>query len=139
SQALQASSLVGREVLVPGNWGSLPVDGTLNGNVELHASSPSVGLNVYSPAGALLGQISLGSHPAGKVAFAWDGRLSDGTRLPAGNYQLEAEAVIDGKREAIGTYVAARVESVTLSSGREPVLNLANVGPMAFSQVREIR
>lgn len=139
SQALQASSLVGREVLIPGNWGNLPAGGSLGGSVELPVSSGSVNLNIYSPSGAEMGQVALGAHPAGQVAFSWDGRLADGTTLPPGNYQLQAEAVIDGKREALGTYVAAKVESVSLSSGREPVLNLAGVGPMAFSQVSEIR
>ena len=139
SQALQASSLVGREVLIPGNWGHLPTEGTLNGSVQLPASSSSVRLNIYSTSGSLLGQVALGSHPAGQAAFSWDGRLADGTMLPPGSYQLEAEAVIGGKVEAVSTSVAAKVESVSLSAGREPVLNLAHVGPMAFSQVSEIR
>ncbi len=139
SQALQASTLVGREVLIPGNWGTLPPDGTLNGSVELPASASSVNLTIYSTAGDLIGEVPMGSHPAGQAAFSWDGRLADGTQLPPGRYQVGAEAIIGGKREGVGTYVAAKVESVSMSSGREPVLNLANVGPMGFSEVREIR
>ncbi|MFU8837369.1 MAG: flagellar hook assembly protein FlgD [Thiohalomonadaceae bacterium] len=139
TQALQASSLVGREVLVPGSWGTLAPGGTLNGSVELPASSNDVGLNIYNQSGSLIAQVNMGAHPAGQASFSWDGRMSDGSSLPPGNYQIVANALIDGQREAMPTYVGARVESVSLNAGREPVLNLANVGPMAFSQVREIR
>lgn len=139
SQALQASTLVGREVLISGNQGSLPANGNLNGSIGLPSSSNSVTLEIHNPAGDLLGEVALGAHPAGQVAFSWDGKLSDGKTVPPGAYQLRAKAVIDGKTEAMDTFVAAKVESVSLKSGREPVLNLANVGPMDFSQVSEIR
>ncbi len=140
NQALQASALVGREVLVPGSAGFLPDSGGLNGSINMPASTSSAKVNVYSTGGQLLGQVALGPQPAGQAAFRWDGRLADGTVLPPGAYQLEAEAVIDGKVEAVETLISARVDSVSLGqAGREPVLNLANVGPMGFSQVREIR
>lgn len=140
NQALQASALVGREVLVPGSAGFLPANGSLGGSINLPVSTTSAKVNVYTTTGQLLGQVALGPQPAGQAAFNWDGRLADGTVLPPGAYQLEAEAVIDGKVEAVETLISARVDSVSLGqAGREPVLNLANVGPMGFSQVREIR
>ena len=140
NQALQASALVGREVLVPGSAGFLPANGSLGGSINLPVSTTSAKVNVYTTSGQLLGQVALGPQPAGQAAFNWDGRLADGTVLPPGAYQLEAEAVIDGKVEAVETLISARVDSVSLGqAGREPVLNLANVGPMGFSQVREIR
>jgi flagellar basal-body rod modification protein FlgD len=140
NQALQASALVGREVLVPGSAGFLPQSGELSGSMELPAATSSARVNVYDTGGQLLGQVELGPQPAGQAGFSWDGRLSDGTQLPPGAYQLQAEAVIDGKVEAVETLISARVDSVSLGQGgREPVLNLANVGPMGFSQVREIR
>ena len=140
NQALQASALVGREVLVPGSAGFLPANGSLGGSINLPVSTTSAKVNVYTTTGQLLGQVALGPQPAGQAAFNWDGRLADGTVLPPGAYQLEAEAVIDGKVEAVETLISARVDSVSLGqAGREPVLNLSNVGPMGFSQVREIR
>ena len=140
NQALQASALVGREVLVPGSAGFLPANGSIGGSINLPVSTTSAKVNVYTTTGQLLGQVALGPQPAGQAAFNWDGRLADGTVLPPGAYQLEAEAVIDGKVEAVETLISARVDSVSLGqAGREPVLNLANVGPMGFSQVREIR
>lgn len=139
SQALSASTLVGREVMIPGNVGTLPPGDTLNGSVDLPVSSNDVVLHVFGQAGNLVAEIPLGQQPAGMVNFAWNGRMADGTQMPAGTYLVGANAVIDGERQAVDTYVAAKVESVTLNSGREPILNLANVGPMAFSKVSEIR
>lgn len=139
SQALQASTLVGREVLIPGNVGNLPMDGAFSGTIDLPSASGDVRYNVYSSSGALVAQMGLGAQPAGQVPFVWDGRMPDGSMAPAGRYQVEANALIAGERQAMDTYVSAKVESVSLSAGREPVLNLANVGPMGFSQVREIR
>ena len=139
SQALQASTLVGREVMIPGNTGTLPSEGTLNGSVELPAASRQVTLDIHNGAGDKLGEVNLGAQSAGQAVFAWNGELADGKTLPPGNYQLRAKAVIDGKTEAVDTYVAAKVESVSVRAGREPVVNLANVGPMDFSRVREIR
>ena len=139
SQALQASTLVGREVLIPGNRSVLPVDGTMNGSVNLPAPSQDVRLNIYNMAGVELGQLELGAHPGGQAGFAWNGQLSGGVTLPPGNYQIQAQAVIGGRVEVVETMVAAKVESVSLKAGREPVLNLANVGPIGFSQVSEIR
>lgn len=139
SQALSASTLVGREVMIPGNVGTLPPDGVLNGSVDLPVATSSVTLNVYGANGNMLAEIPLGQQPAGQINFSWDGRMADGSQLPPGNYRLAANALIDGERQAVDTYVAAKVESVTLNPGREPVLNLANVGPMPFSKVTEIR
>ncbi len=140
NQALQASTLVGREVLIPGEFAVLSAAAPVNGALELPASVSSSKLNIYSKAGEPLGSVSLGPAPAGQQAFSWDGRLDDGTQLPSGDYIIQAEAVINGKVEAVDSLVGARVDSVTIGqSGQEPVLNLANVGPMGFSQVREIR
>ncbi len=140
NQALQASTLVGREVLIPGEFAALNAGGTVNGALQLPAATSSSKLNVYSRAGEQLGSVTLGPAPAGQQAFSWSGRLDDGTQLPAGDYVIQAEAVIDGKVEAVESLVGARVDSVSLGQyGQEPVLNLANIGPMGFSQVREIR
>ena len=139
SQALSASTLVGREVMIPGNVATLPADGSLNGSVELPVSSGDVTLNIFGVAGNMVAEIPMGQQSAGLVGFSWNGLMADGTQLPPGNYRVAANALIDGERQAVGTYVTAKVESVSLNPGREPVLNLANVGPMPFSKVTEIR
>ncbi|HED33368.1 MAG TPA: flagellar hook assembly protein FlgD, partial [Gammaproteobacteria bacterium] len=73
SQALQASNIIGREVLVNHDQGYLPQGGVLQGAVELDSSSSNVAVNIYDATGEVLGRVDLGAQPAGLVQFNWDG------------------------------------------------------------------
>ena len=139
NQALQASMLVGREVLVPGNVATLLPGESYAGVVDLGVSSPQVNLDVFDSAGQLVRQISLGAHEAGPVRFSWDGLTETGQAAPAGIYSVRANAVVDGQNEAMGTFIQTRVDSVTL--GSQPgglILNLKDIGPVSFNDVREL-
>lgn len=139
SQALQASTLVGRSVLVPGNSGTLETSGTMDGVIDMPSSTNSLRLNVYDGGGQLVRSVDMGQRPAGETAFSWDGYSDNGVRMPAGTYSISAEAVVDGEVRAVNTLMGARVESVTLGQGgEEPILNLSGMGSIAFSQVRQI-
>ena len=139
NQALQASMLVGREVLVPGNIASLIPGEAYEGVVDLGVSSPQVTLDVFDAAGQHIRQIELGAHAAGPVRFSWDGLNDAGQAAPAGIYSVRANAVIDGQNEAVGTLIRSRVDSVTL--GAHPAgltLNLKDLGPVSFNDIREL-
>jgi flagellar basal-body rod modification protein FlgD len=138
SQALQASALVGRLVKVETDYAYLPADGRIYGTVDLPASTSSVQLNVYDSSGALVYREDLGAQSAGELAFAWDGRLPDGTTLPAGGYSFAAIATIDGKPTKVITYLSANVNSVTLGANQSMTLNVAGIGPLPLSAVKEI-
>jgi flagellar hook assembly protein FlgD len=62
NQALQASSLLGREVLVPGSIATLAQGGTLSGAVDLPQSSGRVTVNIIDGSGSIVRQINLGAH-----------------------------------------------------------------------------
>ena len=139
NQALQASSLVGRSVLVQSDTGVLPPSGSLDGLVDLTSSTTNLGLDVFDMSGQLVRHIDMGTHGAGQVRFSWDGRADNGDLLPPGTYKVAATAQIDGQSTAIDTYVAARVDSVTLEqNGVSPTLNLAGLGGLSLSQVHQI-
>jgi len=139
NQALQASSLIGRTVLTPDGSGYLAQGGTLSGVFDLPASSPSVTLNVYGSNGQLVRQVPMGTQAAGEVKFQWDGLDADGNAAPPGTYTVAAEAQIDGTAQALGTMVAARVNSVNLGGGQSGLtLNLDGLGSMDFSSIKQI-
>lgn len=139
SQALQASSLVGRAVLVPAESAVLAPGGNLAGAVDLPASTAKLTLSVYDPAGQIVRSIDLGSQTTGLVNFKWDGKTDAGDAAPAGSYSIAASAVIDGKPAAVDTLIAATVESVTLGRGGQgPTLNVSGLGPMALANVRQV-
>ncbi len=138
NQALQATSLVGRQVLAPTGVAALGQGGTISGSVELPAASGDVVVNVYDQAGQVVRRLELGAQPSGSVAFKWDGLKNDGTFAEPGSYFVSSEASIDGKNEAVETLLVSDVRSVTLSNSGGLLLDLDGVGALDFKEVRQI-
>lgn len=139
SQALQASSLVGRKVVVTTNTAVVDTSQTLKGSVNLTSPSENVYVNVYDSTGAQVNRINLGAQSAGQVSFMWDGKDSSGATAAPGTYTFEAQASVDGQNTAMTTNLPANVDSVTLGqNGGEMTLNLAGLGSIALSKVQVI-
>ncbi len=140
NQALQASSLVGRTVMVPSATGVLPQSGGMAGAIDLPASSGGVTLTVTDSAGQIMRRLELGPQSAGEVYFRWDGVTDAGTAATAGRYFISAEANLDGETVALETLTNASVDSVTLGQGGQGLtLNLTDGSSVDFASVREIR
>lgn len=140
SQALQASSLVGRSVIVQTN--NIQIDDPtkpVNGSVNLTSSIASGTVTIADKDGKTVRTIDLGSRAVGNSSFTWDGKDSSGTAVPVGAYTIKASTPIDGKATDLAVYLPATVNSVTLSqTGGELMLNLAGLGPVALSKVQTI-
>lgn len=138
NQALQATNLVGRQVLAPTGVGALAQGGTIRGTVELPAASADVVVNVYDQAGQVIRKLELGAQPSGPVSFKWDGLKNDGTFAEPGAYFVSAEASIDDQYESVETLLVSDVRSVTLSNSGGLLLDLDGVGSLDFKEVRQI-
>ncbi|MCJ0974411.1 flagellar hook assembly protein FlgD [Pseudomonas sp. PS1] len=139
SQALQASSLVGRKVIVPTDKAVVDTSETFKASLVLPTTSSNVSVNVYDSAGTVVNRINMGQQEAGNVSFMWDGKDSSGKTLPPGTYRFEAQATYQGETKGLYTLLPANVDSVTLGqNGGELMLNLAGVGSIALSQVQVI-
>ena len=140
NQALQASTLVGRSVLVPSSQAVLSPQGNVQGILDLQQSTPKLSVSILNGNGELVKSMELGGHSAGEVSFGWDGTNNAGEKVPYGNYQIVAEAQGPDNRFSVSTLVNASVESVTIGNGGQQLtLNLKDMGPVSFSQVREIK
>jgi len=140
SQALQASTLIGRQVLVNLDQGYLPNTGALLGAVELESSASDVAVNVYDASGAALARVELGAQPAGMLPFNWDGTTFNGQRAPAGRYRIEVEAQYGGTTESLTPQVLDQVRSLTLGGPGQPMqVDLLNLGTVNFNQVNQIQ
>ncbi|HBZ94493.1 MULTISPECIES: flagellar hook assembly protein FlgD [Pseudomonas] len=137
SQALQASSLVGRKVIVPGEKAVVDTSESFKASTVLPVSSSNVYVNVYNNSGSLVTRINLGEQAAGNVSFIWDGKDSSGNVAPPGTYKFEAQATYGTETKGLYTMLPANVDSVTLG-GNELMLNLAGLGNVPLSQVQVI-
>lgn len=140
SQALQASSLIGRQVLVNLDQGFLPNQGSLLGAVELDSSATDVAVNIYNANGEVLSRVELGPQPIGQLQFNWDGSTFNGQRAPSGRYRIEVEASFGGNTEILTPQVLDEVRSLTLGAPGQPMqVDLANLGTVSFNQVNQIQ
>lgn len=141
NQALQASSLVGRFVMIPSDKGFLPEgEGErFFGGVEIPQTATDVTVQIQNSVGQVVKNIKLGNQPEGLQRFGWDGTDDLGAGLPPGDYRIAAIGNIDGKQEAFKTNFVAPVDSVTLGRNGEGMkLNVAGIGSMTMDQVKEI-
>lgn len=137
SQALQASSLVGRNVLSPtssvglsaGGVASLAIDAPVSGNVIVNISDAS---------GQLIRRIDLGSQSAGLTQFQWDGLDSSGVAAAAGQYQFSATVGQGTQVQAASTLAVGKVNSVSLDASGALNLNVDGIGAVPFSTIRQI-
>jgi flagellar basal-body rod modification protein FlgD len=140
SQALQATSLVGRHVSAPGTKGVLEAGGDIEGNINLPDSVTSVKVKVTNAAtGEIVKNIDLGAHAEGKVPFVWDGMNSNKVLANPGVYKIEASAYIDGKNTVLETDIKSRVDSVTMGNGSTGMkVNLTGLDSVDFSKIKQI-
>ena len=140
NQTFQAAGMLGREVLIPATQGVLEQDGVIAGAVELSNAVSSMNIGVYDLSGQLVRNVSLGSQSPGMVAFNWDGLATDGTAVPPGRYTIRAEAISGGINEAYDVLIADKVQSVSLpAAGKALTMELAGLGEVNFSEIRQIR
>lgn len=137
SQALQASSLVGRKVIVPTEKAVVDTSESFKASLVLPTTSNNVYVNVYDNAGSVVRRINMGEQAAGNVSFIWDGKDASGNLMPPGTYKFEAQATYGSDTKGLYTLLPANVDSVTLG-GSELMLNLAGLGSVPLSQVQVI-
>lgn len=139
SQALQASSLVGRSVIAQTDKAVVDTSKSLNGTVVVPTSVSAATVKITNSEGKTIRTLEMGSQSAGNASFIWDGKDDAGAVAPAGTYTFGATATIDSKATSLITYLPATVNSVTISqTGGELMLNLAGMGSVALSKVQTI-
>lgn len=139
SQALQASTMVGRSVLVENGTLELSGGNAAGFAIDLPQSVPSLQVTISDASGQVVRQFNLGTQSGGLVDLSWDGLDNNGNALQPGSYRINAQAVIDGENQSLSTLVVAPVESVSLArDGGEPTLNVSNIGAIALNSVRRV-
>ncbi|ROH86141.1 flagellar hook assembly protein FlgD [Pseudomethylobacillus aquaticus] len=137
SQALQASSAIGREVQLPGNSLALNNGAASPFIVELPSSAEKVSAQIHNSAGVLVREIALGALPAGNSNASWDGLDNTGAKLPDGHYKLTVQASQSGKTVDVSTQVRDVVTGVA-NTAQGVELLLSRSGSTPIGQVQQI-
>ncbi|WP_286265337.1 flagellar hook assembly protein FlgD [Thalassotalea atypica] len=139
SQALQASSLVGRSVLVEDNVFALNEGEEVKGKIVTDLPASSVNIYVENTAGEIIQTVPVGNFAAGEHAFTWDGMTSSGESAPAGAYRFRVAGLVDGQASELQAMTYRKVDSVTLAgAGGNILLNLNGGSSMALADVVEV-
>ncbi len=139
-QALQAASLVGRQVSAVTDQGLLSAGGEIKGAFDLPSSSPATGVKIIDPfTGEVVRNLDLGGHAKGRIPFTWDGLNDRGELANPGVYKIQVEAKLDGNNTVLPTEINSQVESVSMGNGKQGLqINLLGTGKVKFSDIKQI-
>lgn len=140
AQALQASSLIGQNVLVQGNVGYMPSEGAgFSGVVVNEETVQNMTITIQNQYGEVVKSIDAGTQEAGNIEFNWDGTDARGNVMPPGEYVISATGEVNGEGTQIATAVNRHVGSVSLAGGGQGViLNLDGDVSISLDDVIQI-
>lgn len=139
NQAVQASVLVGKDVVVPGSKVNLISGSAPVALVNIEESLTDVKAQIRNASGELVREYSWESLPVGQGDLKWDGKDASGNALAQGVYTLTAWGTnSEGARATVGTLVAQKVVSVDVGSSGAS-LNLADGSSAGLDEIQQIR
>lgn len=135
-QSYQASNLIGRSVLTPGDTIQTAGEGGYYG-IELPIGADKVTINIKDGSGATIRTMELGKQDAGTIPLTWDGLKDDGVAAANGSYKFEVNATIAGNKAESTNLSFAKVLSISnYPTGVK--LNLSNLMSIDTTAVKEI-
>ncbi|ATM78001.1 MULTISPECIES: flagellar hook assembly protein FlgD [Serratia] len=141
NQSIQASSLIGHGVMVPGKEILVGNDAgkvsTTPFGIELERTADAVTATISDATGKVVRTIDLGGLTAGVHSFSWDGSLEDGTNAPDGSYTVAINAKNGGEQLVAQPLRFAMVNGVTRGTDGAK-LDLGVAGTSTLDDVRLI-
>ncbi|MBU2977922.1 flagellar hook assembly protein FlgD [Alteromonas sp. C1M14] len=140
NQALQASSLIGQNVLVEGNIGYMAEEGAgFSGVLVNDQTVQDLAITIENQYGEIVKTINAGTQGAGNIEFTWDGTNNNGDAMPAGEYVINANGTADGEGTSVPIAVNRHVGSVSMTGNSQGiVLNLAGDVSISLDDVIQI-
>lgn len=135
-QSYQASSMIGHDVLTPGNSITTTGKGGYFG-VDLPIGADKLTVAIKDTAGNVIRTLNLGAQDVGSAPFGWDGFTDDGSIAKSGSYKFDVTATIGGKTAEATALTYAQVMSISNSTSGIK-LNLSNLTSVNTSDVKEI-
>lgn len=131
-QALQATSLVGHEVMIEGQRLAIH-DGKAAGAVDLDLPADKVQIDILSAGGQVIESFDLGPLGAGRQPFSWDaGRHSDAEGLSYRATTTKGKTVVTNR-----TLVQDQVVAVGSDNGAM-LVQLRSLGNVGYDSIKTI-
>lgn len=139
NQALQASSLVGKNVDVKTDNALYLQGNNVKGCIDVPPYATNVQMEIRNEQGEVIKTVKLNGVDKGELAFMWDGLDENGNAQPSGVYHFIAKANMHGQEQQIDTYLSANVDSVTINKNGQPVtLNVSGYGKISMDDIKTI-
>lgn len=129
-QALQGASLVGRDVIVPGNLVDI-ADGVGQGGFELTSAADAVKVEILSASGQVVETMQLGAQSAGMHSFDW----AAGTATNDSGLRFRVTSTLGGVNTTATPLMRDTVDAVS-TSGTGFSLELARAGSVGYADVK---
>ena len=129
-QALQGASLVGRDVIVPGNLMDID-EGVGQGGFELTSAADAVKVEILSASGQVVETMQLGAQSAGMHSFDWKA----GTATNDSGLRFRVTSTLGGTTTSATTLMRDTVDAVS-TSGTGFSLELARAGSVGYADVK---
>jgi flagellar basal-body rod modification protein FlgD len=140
TQAMQASELVGRQVLVDSDAVTLEEGATTDGVLQVPEFAELVKIQVLDQSGELVKTLDPGDYRSGTSVFTWDGSNEAGDVLSEGAFTIAATALVDGTQQALPVQLYHTVDSIAVKRGDNSVeLRLRNDQQVPFSHISQYR
>lgn len=136
-QSMQAASLLGHSVLVPGNRLSLPEGGLASGALELAGPADQVKVLIKDGNGIVVQTKDLGPQSSGIHRFEWDGITAGGGVAMAGDYRISIEAS-RGDAKVDATALAEEVIDGVVRKANDTYVRLKTGGDSTLADIRQI-
>ena len=129
-QAMQGATLVGRDVIVPGNV--LDIDEAVGqGGFELTSAADAVKVEILSASGQVVDTLNLGAQSAGMHSFNWEA----GTATNDTGLRFRVTSTLGAASTTATALMRDRVDAVS-TSGTGFNLELALAGTVPYSTIK---
>jgi len=138
NQSLQAATMIGHNVLVPGDAGLNLSSGKAAAGVDLQGPADTLVVAIKDQSGTVVRKIDLGGQAnAAAIPFAWDGKNDSGQTLADGKYTFDITAMQGANKVTADKLALSQVDSVTLGTAGVS-LNVAGIGAVDAAKVKQI-
>ncbi len=139
SQAVNATSLVGHDVLVEASEMPISEGEQVSGAIETPDGASSINVIVTNSGGEVVRQFTVAPGSSELTSFTWDGLDDSGNAAAAGTYSFSAIANVYGDSESATTLLSTNVSSVTIdTTDNSLVLNTSSLGSIGLANIRQV-